>query len=117
MPKGVYERKPKGVMTQSIEDQAKPDLFPVRLLKNYHPIGDYEVVGYHQKEKAVKDAAGNRIIVQQSAFIEGQIAPAPFPGVGFETKVWADTVLKLPLQEARRLVDRNLAVRADALPG
>jgi hypothetical protein len=119
MPKGVYERKPKED-TMANETAAPPPsekMFPVKLLKNYRPAGDYQVVGHHRPEKSVKDAAGRIIVVQEAAFIEGEIAPPPFPGVGFDTKIWADTVLKLPMAEARRLVDKNLAARADALPG
>lgn len=92
-------------------------MFPVRLLKNYRPAGAYEVVGYHRPEKTQKDTTGKMVVVQAAEFIEGEIAPPPFPGVGFETKVWADTVLKLPTEEARRLVGKSLAVRADAFPG
>lgn len=114
MPKGVYERKQ--VMTQS-EAQEPVKLFPVRLTKNYRPMGDYEVVGYHRPELTQKNSTGKHIVVQEAAFIEGEIAPPPFPGVGFATKVWADTVIRLPIDEAKRLVGRNLAVRADALPG
>ena len=47
----------------------------------------------------------------------GMVPMAPFPGVGFETKIWAETVLRLPTEEAKRLVGRNLAARADALTG
>lgn len=92
-------------------------LFPVRLLKNYRPAGEHEIVGYHRPEIKHKDSAGRMIVMQEAAFIEGEMAPAPFPGVGFETKIWADTVLKLPTDEAKRLVGNNLAVRADAFPG
>lgn len=117
MPKGIYERKPKEP-DMSPPDAPKPDkLFPVRLLKNYRPEGNHEVVGYHRPEKRQKDTTGKMVVVQEAAFIEGEIAPPPFPGVGFDTKVWADTVLKLPMEEAKRLVRLNLAARADALPG
>jgi hypothetical protein len=117
MPKGQYERKPKEAMPQPTETPEPTKLFPVRLTKNYRPAGDYEVVGYHRPQKTQKDSTGRVIIVQEAAFIDGEIAPPPFPGVGFQTKVWADTVLRLPMDEAKRLVGRNLAVRADALPG
>lgn len=120
MPKGVYDRKPKDE-PMSIETaapvQPSEKLFPVKLLKNYRPVGLYEVVGYHRPEKVQKDTAGKVVVVQEAAFMEGEMAPAPFPGVGFDTKIWADTVLKLPMEEAKRLVGRNLADRADALPG
>ena len=106
-------------MTSETAAPAQPSekMFPVRLLKNYRPAGDYQVVGYHRPEKKEKDTTGKFIVVQEAAFLEGEIAPPPFPGVGFETKVWADTVLKLPMDEAKRLVRLNLATRADALPG
>jgi hypothetical protein len=121
MPKGVYERKPKEEPTMSSETaapvQPSEKMFPVKLLKNYRPAGKHEVVGYHRPEKTQKDTTGKMVIVQEAAFIEGEMAPPPYPGVGFLTKVWADTVLKLPMEEAKRLVSKNLASRADALPG
>jgi len=119
MPKGVYERKPKDEPTMATETAEKPSekMFPVKLLKNYRPAGNHEVVGYHRPEKVQKDTTGKMVVVQEAAFIEGEVAPPPFPGVGFDTKVWADTVLKLPIEEAKKLVGKNLAVRADALPG
>jgi len=118
MPKGVYERKPKEdtMANETAAPQPSEKMFPVKLLKNYRPAGVYEVVGYHRPEKKQKDTAGRIIVVQEAAFIEGEIAPPPYPGVGFDTKIWADTVLKLPMAEARGLVDKNLAARADALP-
>ena len=92
-------------------------LFPVRLLKNYRPAGEYEIVGYQRPEEKRKDAIGRMVVVQEAAFIEGEMAPAPYPGVGFDTKIWAETVLKLPIDEAKNLVSKNLATRADAIPG
>ena len=119
MPKGVYERKPKDE-TQMTTETAAPQpskLFPVRLLKNYRPAGEYELVGYHRPEVVQKDSAGKAVIVQTAAFMEGEMAPPPYPGVGFDNKIWADTVLNLPVDEAKRLVGKNLATRADAIPG
>jgi hypothetical protein len=118
MPKGVYDRKPKDQpMANETAAPVQPSekLFPVKLLKNYRPAGAYEVVGYHRPEKVQKDTAGKVVVVQEAAFMEGEIAPPPFPGVGFDTKVWADTVLKLPIDEAKRLVGKHLAERADAI--
>jgi len=120
MPKGVYERKPKEEpMASETAAPVQPSekLFPVKLLKNYVPIGKFELVGYHRPEIKQKDSAGRVSIVQEAAFIEGEMAPPPFPGVGFETKIWSETVLRLPIDEAKRLVGKNLAERADAIPG
>jgi hypothetical protein len=97
--------------------QPSEKLFPVKLLKNYRPAGKYEVVGYHRPEKVQKDTAGKVVVVQEAAFMEGEMSPPPYPGVGFETKVWAETVLRLPVDEAKRLVSKRLAERADAIPG
>ena len=97
--------------------QPSENLFPVKLLKNYRPAGAYEVVGYHRPEKVQKDTAGKVVVVQEAAFMEGEMAPPPLPGVGFDAKVWADTVLRLPIEEAKRLVSKHLAERADAIPG
>jgi hypothetical protein len=62
----------------------------VRLLKNYKPIGWYEVQGHFDAEEE---------------FVKGQPAPPPYPGVHFEHKLWAGTVVKLPAEEARSLVE------------
>lgn len=92
-------------------------MFPVKLLKNYRPAGAYEVVGHQRPEIKQKDSAGRVSIVQESAFMEGEMYPPPYPGVGFETKIWAETVIKLPIEEAKRLVGKNLAARVDAISG
>lgn len=120
MPKGVYDRthKERNQMV-STETAATPQpsekMFPVKLLKNYRPAGVFEVVGYHQPEIKQKDSAGRVVIVQRAEFIEGAIAPPPFPGVGFETKIWAETVIKLPVDEAKTVVAKKIAERADAI--
>lgn len=118
MPKGVYERKPKDEPMASETAAPQPSkMFPVKLLKNYRPAGDHEIVGYQRPEKTQKDTTGRVVVVQEAAFVEGEMAPPPYPGVGFDTKVWAETVLKLPIDEAKRLIGKHLAERADAIPG
>lgn len=120
MPKGVYERKPKEEpMATETADKPSEKMFPVKLLKNYRPANPdkYEIVGYQRQEKRVKDSAGRETVVHEAAFMEGEMAPPPFAGVGFDTKIWAETVVRLPIDEARRLVGRKLAERADAIPG
>jgi len=64
----------------------KDKLFPVKLLKNYVPGDKVEVV---HEEKHI------------------------YAGVGFTGKYWAGSLLKLPLEEARNLVNKGLAIRAD----
>jgi len=60
-----------------------PKMFPVKLVKNYRPRNDYKVVGE-------------------------PVAP-PYPGVGGEDKLWAGTVVELPPEEAKALIE-NVAV-------
>jgi hypothetical protein len=117
MPKGVYDRKEKNQMANETAAPVQPSekLFPVKLLKNYRPAGSYEVVGYHQPEITQKDSAGRVVVVQKAEFIEGHAAPPPYSGVGFDTKIWSDTVLKLPVDEAKNLVAKKIAERADAI--
>lgn len=118
MPKGVYDRTPKEIPVMASTETAAPQpskLFPVKLLKNYRPAGAYELVGYHQPEITQKDSAGKVTVVQKAEFIEGQIAPPPYPGVGFDTKVWAETVIKLPVDEAKAVVAKKIAERADVI--
>jgi len=52
------------------------------LLKNYTPKG-WETGGYE---------------------VVGEPPAAPYPGAGFEHKLWAGTVVKLPIEEARALI-------------
>ena len=59
-----------------------PRMFPVTLIKNYRPRGEHRVV---------------------------EAAPAPFPGVGSDHKLWAGTVVELPADEAKALIE-NVAV-------
>lgn len=110
MPKGVYERKP----TES-DTMAEEKLFPVVLLKNHCPSGNYEIIGYLKEAVKVKDAAGNWSVLSPEKFVEGEMKPHTSPGVGFPGKIWAGTHIKLPLSEAKRLVAAKAAERADDL--
>jgi len=122
MPKGVYERK------KEIPDMASEPtkLFPVLLTKNYVPKGEYEIVGYLKEAVKHKDAAGNMKIVEPEEFIEGEMKPHVSPGVGYgemimkdgskvNAKIWAGTHIKLPVDEAKHLVAKKIAERADAI--
>lgn len=109
MPRGVYERKPKE------PDMSPPEtkLFPVLLSKNYVPIGEYEIVGYLKEAVKRKDAAGNWRIIEPEEFISGVMKPHPSPGVGFPNKIWAGTKIRLPVDEAKSVIAKNIAERAD----
>ena len=94
----------------------KQEMFPVKLLKNYVPSGKVEILGYLRKAVNQKDAAGRWIEVEPEKFIEGEMMPSIYPGTGFDGKIWAGTHVSLPVQEAKTLIDRRIAERADALP-
>lgn len=117
MPRGVYERKPKDQSPMATETAApQPSkLFPVLLVKNYKPIGDYEIVGYLKEEVKQKDSAGNWRVVEKEEFIEGEMKPHQSPGVGFPNKIWAGTHIRLPIDEAKTLLAKKIAERADAI--
>lgn len=76
-------------MTEFKKPEAK--MFPVKLVRNYRPGGAFEIVG---------DAMG----------------PAT-PGALVSNKLWAGTVVKLPVDEAKKLVAMQAAERADEIPG
>lgn len=88
-------------------------LFPVILSKNYVPCGAYEIVGYLKEAIKRKDAAGNWRVVEKEEFIEGEMKPHQSPGVGYAGKIWAGTHIKLPVEEAKGLVAKKIAERAD----
>lgn len=99
-------------------------LFPVLLTKNYTPIGKYEIVGYLKPEVKRKDSAGNWRVEAKEEFIKGEMKPHESPGVGFgamemkdgstvNAKIWAGTQIRLPVDEAKNLVAKKLAERAD----
>ena len=118
MPKGVYDRNKDN--TQMATETAAPEqpsikMFPVLLVKNYQPLGQYEIVGYLKEAVKQKDSAGNTKIIEPEEFVQGAMKPHESPGVGFNGKIWAGTHIKLPLDEAKTLVAKKLAERADAI--
>lgn len=97
-------------------DKAAPQkLFPVVLSKNYAPSGQYEIVGYLKDAVKRKDAAGNWKIVEPEEFIKGEMKPHPSPGVGYNGKIWAGTHIGLPVEEAKTVIAKKIAERADAI--
>lgn len=102
---------PSGETVVVEKPKAKPGMVEMVLLKNYQPGGEYEIVGYHRKERLVKNAAGEMIVAEPSAFIEGEMHPSPFPGVGYDGKVWAGTKIRLPREEAMRCYEKKIAER------
>ncbi len=118
MPKGVYDRTPKEnpqMATETAVSVQPSKLFPVLLTKNYQPVGEYEIVGYLKEAVKTKDAAGNWKTVEKEEFIEGEMKPHQSPGVGYAGKIWAGTTIRLPVDEAKTVVAKKIAERADAI--
>lgn len=81
----------------------------MELKRHYVPHKLNKIVGWNRPEKKVKDAAGNERIVQEAGFINDEMAPAPFPGVGFARKIWSGTVIEVPESEARDMRAKKIA--------
>lgn len=99
-------------------------LFPVILTKNYVPHDAYEIIGYLKEAVKRKDAAGNWRVIEKEEFIEGEMKPHQSPGVGYgeyidksgkktNAKIWAGTHIKLPVAEAKTVIAKHIAERAD----
>lgn len=79
----LRERIAEARATATVLPTPEPPMFPVRLLKHYSPLPSvpYRVVG--------------------------DPPPPPYPGVGFERKLWAGTVVELPLDVAKGLIENE----------
>ncbi len=122
MPKGVYDRITKEIPNMASEPTK---LFPVVLQKNHCPQSEYEIVGYLKEAVKRKDAAGTWRVVEPEEFIAGEMKPHTSPGVGFgeytdkatgkkfNPKIWAGTTIKVPVDEAKFLIAKKIAERAD----
>lgn len=100
---------------ESIE-AAKPKLVAVRLLRNYRPGGEFEVVGYQKDPVIRKRPDGKMVTVEEGGFIKeineetGKFASAPpaMPGTGFADRLNAGTVVRLPRDEVKRVRDLKI---------
>jgi hypothetical protein len=99
-----------------------PKMITVKLLRNYRPreLPDpankgkflppvFEIVGHTSPAILKKNAAGVLETVQDEQFIDGEQPPPPSPGTGFETKIWAGTVLKVVADEAKAMRKAGIA--------
>lgn len=95
-----------------IEKSAPAKLVSMKLLRNYVPMGQHQIVGYHKEARVMKNAAGQMIEVEKAEFIPGEAKPPAQAGVGYPNKIWAGTVIKLPADEAKRAYDLKIGERA-----
>lgn len=89
--------------------KAAPAFIKMLLRRNYRPRGEFRIVGYDRPERVAKDAGGREFVVEPASFVDGEMKPPRFHGVGTEGKIWADTVVELPEDEARDLRKRGIA--------
>jgi hypothetical protein len=95
-------------MTTTPIETAPAKLVSIKLLRNYVPMGQHEIVGYHKDARYVKNAAGQMVEIEKAEFVAGQPKPPVQPGVGYPSKLWAGTVVKLPTDEAKRAYDLKI---------
>lgn len=83
--------------------------FPVKLLKNYRPMAEFNV----QEPSGPEDKDGLKILREPHGEPEsdGKIATGEF------AKVMAGAVIAVPVAEAKYLVSNKLAERVDEIPG
>lgn len=88
----------------------------IRLLRNYRPMGDFDVLGYHKDPVLRKRPDGKMVTIEPGGFVTetdpetGKIMSAPSvrPGTGFADRVNAGTVIRVPSDEARRMREHKI---------
>ena len=105
MPKGYPNTKPEGTPSVTTTDDTAPavKLTKIKLLRNYRPLGDFEIIGHEKPAHYKKNAAGVEVLVEAASFIEGEQPPPATPGTGFADKIWAGAVIRLPTEEAKAI--------------
>jgi len=127
--KRLYRRLEKATEESAVEiypqatlealEQARPKMTAVKLERHYRPASDvFEVVGFWQPEIRRKDTTGVERVIQAEEFVTApddvedsptfgkvKMAPPPMAGVGSASlKIWAGSVVRLPNDEARKVV-------------
>jgi len=87
----------------------KPTMRSMELKRHYRPHLGYELVGYNRPEIKRKGPDGKETTIQEAAFIPDVMAPSPMPGVDVQHKVWATTVIRVPVEEARIMRQNGIA--------
>ncbi|RYY67719.1 MAG: hypothetical protein EOO12_00235 [Chitinophagaceae bacterium] len=91
-----------------------PTTAPVKTVKmelkrNYVPHKLVSIVGYERPARFVKNAAGELKEAEPAAFIDGEMFPPLFAGVGYDGKIWAKTVIEVPEDEAKVMRQKGIA--------
>jgi hypothetical protein len=117
MPRGIpnvkitepadFDNAVRDIMAEKAAEQ--PKMVRMTLKRHCRPNEGYEIVGYNRPEIKHKGPDGRAVVVQSEAFIEGEAAPPPIPGVTITGKLWAGTVLRVPDDEARMMRKAGIA--------
>ena len=81
----------------------------MELKRNYVPLKPYTIIGYERPARFVKNAAGEMKEAEPAAFVEGETFPPLFPGVGYDGKIWAMTIIEVPEAEAKVMRAKGIA--------
>lgn len=81
----------------------------MELKRNYVPHKLVSIVGYERPARFTKNAAGEMKEVEPAAFIDGEMYPPIFAGVGYPNKIWAKTVIEVPEDEAKVMRQKGIA--------
>lgn len=81
----------------------------MELKRHYVPRKLVSIVGYERPARFVKNAAGETKEVEPAKFIEGEMFPPIFAGVGYDNKIWAKTVIEVPEDEAKVMRQKGIA--------
>jgi hypothetical protein len=81
----------------------------MELKRHYVPVNLQRIVGYQRPARIVKNAAGEKVEVEAARFVDGEMFPPIFPGVGFDGKIWAGTVIEVPEAEAKTMRSKGIA--------
>lgn len=104
--------------TRAAIEANKPKMVTMTLLRHYRPGGEFEVLGWNKKPVVRKRPDGKLVETEPGGFIEelddnGNIMPAPaaLPGTGFADKILAGTVIRVGVDEAKKMRANGIAER------
>jgi hypothetical protein len=102
---------PPSIQKEEPMQETAPKMVAMKLERNYRPAGDtFEIVGHTRPEIKRKDPSGKEVVIQKEEWIAGEAMPSAIPGAGFANKIWAGTVISLPLDEAKTVQKNRIGV-------
>lgn len=86
-------------------------MIDMRLERHYRPGTDeFKVIGHTQPEIRKKDSTGREVVLQHEEWKAGEAMPGAIPGAGYKDKIWAGTVVSLPVEEAKAVQRARIGV-------